>query len=272
MDHRRAQRRELVILAIAVIGLSRLLDGPLVWLTVALLAGAVAVGAAALIAPDGRPGDAPIDGVILPALAAAASLGALRIVPLGILLVPALAAIWLLIDRTLAFEARLALRESDVDVDDRTTALGYAIVIAFLAFVGIASFIQGGLVEPPPTTTSPSAEPLGEQALLLLALADALVAGLLGFRVSILRERSLRDALWSAATYAAVVAIAAAAVRAVSLPQLLAPALLALVFFVWDGVHGAPPTQRRDPRWIWQIALLIILGVAVVGWNLALPR
>ncbi len=112
--------------------------------------------------------------------------------------------------------------------------------------------------------------PLDEQALLLLALADALVAGLLGFRVSVLRERSLRDALWSAATYAAVVAIAAAAVRAVALPRLLGPALLALVFFVWDGVHGAPPTQRRDPRWIWQIALLVVLGAAVVAWNLAL--
>ena len=270
MDHRRAQRRELVILAIAVIGLSRLLDGPLVWLAVGLLSASVAIGAAALIASDGRPGDAPIDGVILPALAAAASLGAIRIVPLGILLVPALAAVWLLIDRTLAFEGRLAQREGDVDADDRTTALGYAIVIAFLAFVGIATFIQGGLVEPPPTAASPAAEPLDELALLLLALADALVAGLLGFRVSVLRERSHRDALWSAATYAAVVAIAAAAVRAVALPRLLAPALLALVFFVWDGVHGAPPTQRRDPRWIWQIALLVILGVAVVGWNLAL--
>ena len=72
------------------------------------------------------------------------------------------------------------------------------------------------------------------------------------------------------ATYAAVVAIAAAAVRAVALPRLLGPALLALVFFVWDGVHGAPPTQRRDPRWIWQIALLVVLGAAVVAWNLAL--
>ena len=270
MDHRRAHRRELVILAIAVVGLSRLLDGPLVWLTVALLAAAVAIGAAAFIAPDGRAGDAPIDGVILPALAAAASLGAIRVVPLGILLVPALAAVWVLIDRTLAFEGRLALREGDADPDDRTTALGYAIVIAFLAFVGIATFIQGGLVEPPPTSGAPSPPPLDEQALLLLALADAFVAGLLGFRVSVLRERSLRDALWSAATYAAVVAIAAAAVRAVALPRLLGPALLALVFFVWDGVHGAPSDQRRDPRWIWQIALLVILGVAVVGWNLAL--
>jgi hypothetical protein len=241
-----------------------------VWLTVALLAAAIAIGAATLIAPDGRPGDAPIDGVILPSLAAAASLGAIRVVPLGILLLPALAAIWVLVDRTLAFEGRLALREEEPDADDRTTALGYAIVIAFLAFVGIASFIQGGLVEPPPSADSPAPIPLDEQALLLLALADALVAGLLGFRVSVLRERSLRDALWSAATYAAVVAIAAAAVRAVALPRLLGPALLALVFFVWDGVHGAPPTQRRDPRWIWQIALLVALGVAVVAWNLAL--
>jgi hypothetical protein len=269
MDHRRAQRRELVILAIAVIGPSRLLDGPLVWLTAAILAAAVAVGAAGFVA-DGRARDAPLDGLILPALAATASLGAIRIVPLGVLLIPALAAAWLLIDRTLAFEGRLAGRDGEASADDRTTALGYAIVIAFLAFVGVASFIQGGLVEPPPTADAPAAAPLDEQALLLLALGDALVAGLLGFRVSILRERSLRDALWSAGTYAAVVAIAAAAVRAVALPRLLAPALLALVFFVWDGVHGAPPTQRRDPRWIWQIALLIVLGAAVVVWNLAL--
>ena len=269
MDHRRAHRRELVILAIAVVGLSRLLDGPLLWLTAGLLAAAVAVGAAAFIA-EGRALDAPIEGVILPALAAASSLGAIRVVPLGILLLPALAAAWILVDRTLAFEGRMAGRDTDASPDDRTTALGYSIVIAFLAFVGIATFIQGGLVEPAPGPGAPAPAPLDEQSLLLLALADALVAGLLGFRVSVLRERSLRDALWSAATYAAVVAIAAAAVRAVALPRLLAPALLALVFFVWDGVHGAPPTQRRDPRWIWQIGLLVVLGGAVVAWNLAL--
>ncbi len=269
MDHRRAQRRELVILAIAVIGPSRLLDGPLVWLAAVLLAGAVAVGAAAVVA-DGRALDAPIESVIVPALAATAVLGAIRVVPLGVLLLPALAAAWLLIDRALAFEGRVVGMDVEPSQDDRTTALGFAIVIAFLAFVGVASFIQGGLVEPPPTADSPAAAPLDEQALLLLALADALVAGLLGFRVSVLRERSPRDALWSAATYAAVVAIAAAAVRAVAMPRLLAPALLALVFFVWDGVHGAPPTQRRDPRWIWQIALLVVLGAAVIAWNLAL--
>lgn len=271
MDPRRAQRRELVILAVSVVGLSRLLEGPLIWLAAGLLAAAVAAGAAALLV-DGDARDAPLEGVILPALGAAAALGAIRVVPLGLLLVPALAAAWVLVDRLLAFEVRLAPRELEPTADDRTTALGYAIVVAFLAFVGIASFIAGGLVEPAASADVPATAPISEQSLVLLALADAVVAGLLGFRVSVLRERSLRDALWSAATYAAVVAIAAAGVRAVALPRLLAPALLALVFFVWDGVHGSPPAQRRDPRWIWQTALLVILGIAVIAWNLALRR
>jgi hypothetical protein len=271
VDPRHAQRRELLILAIAVIGLSRLLEDPLIWFVAVLVAAAVAFGSAALLG-DGDLRDAPFDGVILPAVAAAASVGAVRVVPLGVALVPALAAVWFLVDRVLVFESRLAPRETDPTADDRTIALGYSIVIAFLAFTGIASFVQGGLVEPARAPGVALAPVLSEQLIVLIAAGDALVAALLGFRVSVLRERSLRDALWSAATYAAVVAIAAAGVRAVALPRLLAPAMLALVFFVWDGVHGAPPAQRRDPRWIWQTVLLIVLGVAAVAWNLALRR
>ena len=48
------------------------------------------------------------------------------------------------------------------------------------------------------------------------------------------------------------------------------PALLTLVFFLWDAFQGAPPSRRRDPRWIWQTALLVALGVIVVVWNLGL--
>lgn len=271
MDPRHAQRRELLILAIAVIGLSRLLDGPLIWLVAGVAATAVAFGTAAFLS-DGDLRDAPLDGVILPAVAAAAALGAIRLVPLGVALVPALAAAWLLLDRVLVFESRLAPRATDSTADDRSIAVGYSILIAFLAFAGIAAFVQGGLVEPalaPGTLLMP---PIPEQLIVLIAAGDALVAALLGFRVSVLRERSFRDALWSAATYAAVVAIAAAGVRAVALPRLLAPALLVLVFFVWDGVHGGPPAKRRDPRWIWQTVLLTALGIAAIAWNLALRR
>jgi hypothetical protein len=269
VDPRHAQRRELLILTVAVLALSRLLDGPLIWLVAGLTSAAVALGTAALVS-DGDLQDAPIDGVILPAIAAAAALGAIRLVPLGVLLVPALAVTWVLLDRVLVFESRLAARQTDTTADDRSIALGYSILIAFLAFTGIAAFVQGGLVEPTLAPGTPLTPPLPEQLIVLIAAADALVAALLGFRVSVLRERSFRDALWAAATYAAVVAIAAAGVRAVSLPRLLAPALLVLVFFVWDGVHGAPPATRRDPRWIWQTALLTVLGVAAVAWNLAL--
>ena len=110
--------------------------------------------------------------------------------------------------------------------------------------------------------------PLALQDLVLLAAADALVAGLLGYRAAALRVTTLRDALWSAATYAIAIAIGAAALRAMAIPRLIGPALLTLVFYLWDAFHGAAPARRRDPRWIWQTGLLVGLGVVVVGWNL----
>lgn len=264
-----AQRRELTILAIAVVGLSRLLETPLIWLVAALLAASMAVGTAYLLGVT-RPRELAPGAVVLPALAAAATLEAMRLVPLGILVLPALAAAWVLIDRTLAFETGLAATLEPATGDERTLALGYAIVIAFLAFTGVAAVVPGGLADPAAGAATPS--PLSETALLVLAGADALVGALLGFRVALLRERTIRGALWSAVTYGAVIAIAAAAVRAVAMPRLLGPALLTLVFFVWDGVHGAPPAQRSDPRWIWQTVLLVVLGGAVIAWNVALRR
>ena len=50
----------------------------------------------------------------------------------------------------------------------------------------------------------------------------------------------------------------------------LGPALLTLAFYLWDAVQAATPARRRDARWIWQIVLLAVLGLAVVAWNLLL--
>jgi hypothetical protein len=110
--------------------------------------------------------------------------------------------------------------------------------------------------------------PLRAADLLVLASADALIAGLLGYRAASLRMINLRDALWSAATYAVAIAITAAALRAMSLPRLVGPALLTLALYLWDAIHGASPARRRDPSWIWQTAVLVVLGVLVAGWNL----
>ena len=47
----------------------------------------------------------PIESLILPAVAAVACLGAIRLVPFGLWLVPALAITWFIVDRTLALES-----------------------------------------------------------------------------------------------------------------------------------------------------------------------
>ena len=87
-------------------------------------------------------------------------------------------------------------------------------------------------------------------------------------RAAALRVSNLRDALWSAGTYAAAIAIGAAAVRFIEIPRLLGPALLTLTFYLWDAFHGAAPARRRDLGWLWQTLLLVVLGVVVVALNL----
>ena len=77
--------------------------------------------------------------------------------------------------------------------------------------------------------------------------------------------RTVREAVLSALTYAAAIAIGAAAVRAMAIPRLLGPALLTLAFYLWDAVQAATPARRRDARWIWQMVLLVVLGVGRRG-------
>ena len=54
------------------------------------------------------------------------------------------------------------------------------------------------------------------------------------------------------------------------IPRLVGPALLMLVFYLWDTLHGTSPTRRRDPRWIWETVFLAGLGAIVAFWNLRL--
>jgi len=276
MESRTTERRELLLTASIVIGLSRLIDGPLDWLVAGLLAASVVAGTLWFLGA-GQPRSVAVESTILPALAAVACLGVIRIVPDNLLILPALGFAALLLDRALALELHLAQRVSPASADDRTLVLALSVLVSFLAFIGAAALVQGGLVEPSiaagtaaSTATGTATLPLSEPALVVLALTDALVGGLLGFRLSVLRERNRRAATWSAVTYAAVVAISAGAIRAVALPRLLGPAIVTLVFFLWDAIHGSPPGQRRDPRWIWQTALLAALGLVVIAWNVAL--
>jgi hypothetical protein len=268
-----AARRDLVLLAVVVVGLSRLLDGPLAWIVAAFLLGAVLLGTLAVLgtldAPDAERG-VPIESLILPAVAAAGCLGAIQLVPVGVWLLPALGATALLIDRAVVLEGRLVISDVGLTEEERSSVLIAILVTGFIAFVGVGALVPGGLagaISPAGATGQP-VPPLRAADLLVLASADALIAGLLGYRAASLRMLNLRDALWSAATYAVAIAITAAALRAMALPRLVGPALLTLAFYLWDASHGASPARRRDPSWIWQTAVLIVLGILVAGWNL----
>jgi hypothetical protein len=265
-----AARRDLVLLAVVVVGLSRLLDGPLAWIVAALLLGAVLLGTLAVLgrldAPDAERG-VPIESLILPAVAAAGSLGAIQLVPVGVWLLPALGATALFVDRTIVLEGRLLVSDVGLSDEERSSVLVTLLVSGFVAFIGVGALVPGGLAGVSGGTGAP-VPPLRAADLLVLASADALIAGLLGYRAASLRMINLRDALWSAATYAVAIAITAAALRAMSLPRLVGPALLTLALYLWDAIHGASPARRRDPGWIWQTAVLVVLGILVAGWNL----
>jgi hypothetical protein len=269
-----AARRDLVLLAVVVVGLSRLLDGPVAWVVAALLLGTVLLGTLATLgtldAPDADRG-VPIESLILPAIAATGSLGAIQLVPVGVWLLPALGATALLIDRTVVLEGRLLVTDRGLNDEERSSVRIAILLTGFIAFVGAGALVPGGLasaIGSGSATGGGPVAPLGAADLLALAAADAVIAGLLGYRAASLRVLNLRDALWSAATYAVAIAITAAALRAMTISRLIGPGLLTLALYLWDAIHGASPARRRDSSWIWQTLLLVVLGVLVAGWNL----
>ena len=211
---------------------------------------------------------AGLEAGIVPGVMAGALSLAIRSVPLGYLLVPALALAAFAVDRALSAERRWAA--DGPSGETRYLILVLALVAAFIGFTGMATVVSDSLngFGLPPGAAPPGAS--GENALLILALGDGLIAGLLGYRLVRLGPTRPRDALISAVTYAAVIAIGAGLFRAMAVPRLLGPALLTLLVYLWDAIHATTPSIRRDPRWLWQIGLLVALAGIVVVWNLAL--
>ncbi len=270
----RSGRRDLALAAMTVVGLSRLLEPPALWLVAVLLLIAMLFGTLQVLADEIHPAEVatgvPIESLILPSVAAVACLGAIRLVPFGLWLAPALLVTGLLVARSIAIEARIHADQEGLSAADRTSLLVTILLVAFLGFTGVAAMVPGGLVQP--TAGGGVTRAIPETDLLVLAAGDAAIAFLLGYRAASLRLATLRDALWSALTYAGAIAIGAAALRAMAIPRLMGPALLTLAFYLWDAFHGASPARRRDVNWIWQTVLLAGLGVVVVAWNLLLRR
>jgi hypothetical protein len=262
--------RDIAVGATIVVALSRFVDGQLAWLMVVLLLVAVGLGALQVIganSPAGETAGVPIESVLPPALATVGGAGILRLIPIGLLLIPAIAAVAWFIERVAHTEARLARASSPPSNSDRTEVLIEALLSAFGAYIGIAALAAGGLGISSGGIPTAQAGPFERGG---LAVADGTVAFLLAYRIAALRSSNARDVAWMATTAAAVVTIIAALLRQIAIPGVLGPALLVLVLFLWDALHGAPPSSRRDPRRVAETALLLVLGVVVVAWSIGL--
>ena len=200
-------RRELVLVAVILVAFTRLVERSDAFLVVILLPAVILLAGSAILRADERPGR-PVESLLVPAVLTGGTAAALQLVPAGLGLVPALAVFAFGLDRILALEIRLLEQPAGVTDADRARVLGGAMVTAFIAFTGVAALVPGGLPEPGSTGIDAG---LSEGWLVVLAVGDALVALVLGYRVASVRYGSRRDALRSALTYAIVIAVAAGA-------------------------------------------------------------
>ncbi len=265
---REAADRQLAVLLVAAAGSGWIVGPPVGWLVAAIVGLAGLVGASEIVAESMplRPGPSARDVArfipgIIPATLAAAGTIALHALPPRLDLLAGLAGLGVLLAWSVGLERRLALARTVASDEDVAIVLGLSLVAAFVAFVGAGTFVPDGLA-----ASGAGTMPLPDLG--ALVAADALAGGALGLRMARLRAAGRRNALLGGLSSASIVAVAAGALRALAIPFLLGPALLTLVFFLWDAVTGSTVARRRSPRWLWEVALLAILGGAVVLLNL----
>jgi hypothetical protein len=259
-------RRELVLVATLLVAIARLVERPDAFLVAGLLPVVVLLAGSAVLRTGELPGR-PFEALLIPAVLTGGSAAAMHLVPAGLGLIPALLVFAIAMDRLLVLELRLLAQATGTTDSDRARILLAAVLTAFVAFTGMAVLVPGGLPEPGATAADAG---LTEAWVVILALDDALIAMLLGYRVASVRYGSARDAIRSGITYAIVIAVAAGALRAMDVPRLVGPAALTLVFYLWDALHASTPARRREPRFLWETILLAALAVVVVAWNLRL--
>jgi len=265
MRTERSRAVNLAVLLVVLAALASLLEGPAVWLGALIVGAAAAFGAFHFLA-EVDPRGVPIESLATPAVAAMALAGMAHLAGVG----PALAAILmgggLLLVATLLLEARLMGPADDARARRERQLVPVVVLLAFLGFASVAGAIYAGLAAPLPGTTEPAA--IDQGSLLLLAVADGVVAFLLGYRLAAVRAPDLIEAAWAAGTFAVVIGVGAALLRALALPRLLGPAILAGIFYLWSAYRAAPGAERRSAGWLWEYLVLALALAGVVAWNL----
>ena len=262
----RIRMLELVLLAGAAAGIGLLLNGVALWIACIALAALTALGAFVILF-EHEPRGVPIELLALPVVGAVGMLGLAHLAGVGLLTLPALAVGAGLVAASVSLERRLLRPAGELLERRRNLLQQLSLLLAFVAFAGIAGAVPGGLAAP---SGQGVGTPLDPRGLVLLTVADSAVAFLLGYRLAALRMTRVRDAGFAAGTFAVVVGIAAAVVRALALPRLVGPAVLAAVFALWAAYRAAPGSERRSFAWLWEYGILSFAALLAVAWNLLL--
>jgi hypothetical protein len=255
------------VTALAAIGFIVAADA--VWPAALLVAGATAAGTFLLLA-ELDPRGVPIEALATPVVAAAALTCLTAFVGVGAWSLPVLGGGAILTGLALSIERRLLGPADESHARARQQLMPFAVLLAFVGFVAVAASVPGGLVEPASGTQGSAG--LDEPGLLVLAVADGLIAFLLGYRLAALQAPSVREATWAAGTFAVIIGAGAASLRALALPRLVGPAILAAIFYLWTAYRQASGAERRSAAWLWEYLALAGAAALAVAWNLLLRR
>ncbi len=264
MRTERQRTANLAVLLVILAGVTALLQGPAFWIGQLVVAAATAFGAFHYLA-DLDPRGVPIESLAMPIVATTATAGLAHLTGPGPVFAAVLAGGGVLIAVTLLMEARLLGPADEIRARRERQLLPLCVLLAFLAFAAVAGSIFAGLAAPLPGSSEPAT--IDFSGMLLLAVLDGAIAFLLGYRLTAAREPDLIEATWAAGTYAVAIGVAATLLRALALPQLLGPAVLAGVFYLWSAYRAAPGSERRSVGWIWEYLILIVALAGVVLWN-----
>jgi len=258
-------RRELVLAATLLVALAAVIDPADGFIVAGLLPIVVILAGMGILGGIGSPAR-PYASLLLPAALTGGAAAAVHLVPVGLWLLVGLVLFAVVLDQVLALEIGILAQPKGPSDSDRARVLVAAVGTAFVAFTGVAALVPGGMPEPTASPTA-GASAMTQSWIVVLAVADAVVALVIGWRISALRFGQPIEVARSALTYALVIAIAAGLIRAIDLPRLVGPAVLTLVFYLWDAQHGSAPARRRERRFLVEMILLGILAVVVVAWN-----
>jgi hypothetical protein len=260
----RVRIAELVLLVTVAAAFGPLLSGAAIWLAGVGVGVLAALGAFAVLY-EHEPRGVPIESLLPVAVAGAGMLGLTHAAGVSVLALLALLVGAALVAASVVLERRL-LEPAGPGAERRRNLLDeLSVLVAFVAFVGVAGAVPGGLAEPGGPGGSP---PLDGALLGMLVAGDAAVAFLLGYRLAAVRMSRVRDAAFAAGTFAVMVGVAAGVLRALALPRLVGPALIAAVFALWAAYRAAPGSERRSLAWLWEYGILALAAGLTVAWNL----